>query len=219
VIPRIPLVFAALIYCSTLVGAELIPFIKNNKVGMTLHEMKFPGGLAKDLTSGLSNRLLIRFELTQEPRVYSQIAEVTIKYDLWDENFRARTLINGIESATKTIPSLKEMLAFLGSLKATNLWPVAELPKGVLYAKAETLLNPIEKEQMEKIRTWVAQNSTSSLLDPTGFGTAKAVAPSRTNTLFNRIFEQYATGANVASVWHETVSAKPFQLSELVDEK
>ena len=220
-ISRIPILIVSLFQCSALMAAELSPFFRNDKLGATVRELKFPETISKDLVSGLSNKILIRFELTADSRVHSQrVADITIKYDLWDENFKVHLLVGDSNSTSKTIPSLKEVLSFLANLKIPNLWSNADLPKtGSLNLKADTLLNPVEKEQMEKIRKWVTQNSTSTPLDPTGLGSARPVALSRSNTLFNKIFEQYAIGANVASAWRETVSSKPFRLTEVSHEK
>jgi hypothetical protein len=33
--------------------------------------------------------------------------------------------------------------------------------------------------------------------------------------IFNKIFEQYAAGADVASAWHLTLTSQPFTLKEL----
>lgn len=216
---RFILSIAFVFQCSTLRAAELIPFLRDQKLGATLREMKFPESFSKDLMSGLSTRILVRLELKADSRAPSlKMADITVKYDLWDENFKVNLAVGDEPPMSKTIASLKDVLSFLSELRIAGLWPVAEIPpSGVLNLKADALLNPIEKEQMEKIRKWVAQNSASAPLDPTGFGSAKPVF--RSSALFNKIFEQYATGTSIASIWRETASAKPFQLAGVPHEK
>ena len=46
-----------------------------------------------------------------------------------------------------------------------------------------------------------------------------AGAPSRSNAIFNKIFEQYAQGADVAATWKESLSSKPFRTGDVGDER
>ncbi len=233
------LFFISFLLCSTLLDStltatELIPFIKNDRLGVIINELKYPENLSKDLVSGLSNKILIRFELMFDSQVqnqsksqnhnpYQSQREVTIttKYDLWEENFKINILVSDSDSTFKTLPSLKDVLSFLAHLKISNLWPLSELSQSDSFnLKVDTLFNPIEKEQMEKIKKWVIQNSTSLPIDPTGFGSINSISSSlRTHSLFNKIFEQYSTGTPIASVGRETLISKLIHLTEVPHEK
>jgi hypothetical protein len=80
------------------------------------------------------------------------------------------------------------------------------------------LLNPIERERIDAIKKWVAENSTYTPADTTGFSD-KRVGSSHSNAIFNKIFEQYAHGADVAATWKESFSSKPFRIGDVGDER
>jgi hypothetical protein len=60
---------------------------------------------------------------------------------------------------------------------------------------------------MRMIRKWVAQNSTPVVGGDQGI--------SLSNALFNRIFEQYAEGSDVAAAWRVELASAPFRLDRL----
>ncbi|MBF0301294.1 MAG: hypothetical protein HQK51_21490 [Oligoflexia bacterium] len=223
--------FSVVIVSNSLWATELKPFMKDGKLGVVIYEIKFPENISKDLVSGLTNKILIRIDAvfnSQSIQVNrEQFAEITIKYDLWEESFKVTTKSRGIKgNQQETIQesllykNIKDVMAFLSKIKLLNLFTTTELTNsGIITLQAEVILNPIEKEQMEKIKNWVAKNSSASPLDPTGFGSAKPVTASRSNTLFNKIYEQYASGARVASIWKEHVTSDAFYLSKVIHEK
>jgi hypothetical protein len=83
-----------------------------------------------------------------------------------------------------------------------------------LQIHADVLLNPIDRERMDKIRQWVAANTTGSSSGPQ----SATRTTSASSELFARIFEQYAAGKDVASVWRRTLASRPFRLDELTDD-
>jgi hypothetical protein len=60
------------------------------------------------------------------------------------------------------------------------------------------------------IRKWVAENSTPDVGADQGISTS--------NTIFNRIFEQYADGSDVAAEWRVDVTSPPFRPRSLTHE-
>lgn len=98
-----------------------------------------------------------------------------------------------------------------------GLFPTSSVPaNGDLVMRAVVLLNPIDRERMDAIRQWVAQNSSRSSLDPAGAMGAGDLSVS--NVIFNRIFEEYARGSDVASAWQQTLTTAPFRLDRLPQE-
>jgi hypothetical protein len=96
----------------------------------------------------------------------------------------------------------------LGALPLPRLFDAATLPGASdLTLRVEVLLNPIDREKMRMIRKWVAQNSTPEVGGDQGL--------SMSNAIFNRIFEQYADGSDVAAAWRVTVVSAPFRLERL----
>jgi hypothetical protein len=84
-------------------------------------------------------------------------------------------------------------------------------PNRELVLRAELLLNPIGREMLRMLRKWVADNST-----PEAGGDA---ASSTSNALFNRIFEQYAGGEQMAARWHLALDSRPFRVNARADER
>jgi hypothetical protein len=104
--------------------------------------------------------------------------------------------------------------AYLANLDLPDLFAASEVPKdGTATLRVDMLLNPIERERLDAIKKWVIENNTSIPADTSGFSD-KRVGRSRSNEVFNRIFEQYAQGADAVATWKESVSSSPFKISE-----
>lgn len=198
-------------------AGELEPFIADGRIGAHVRDLAYPANLAKDLTSGLTNRILARIELRSGKRTTARSAvQITVKYDLWEENFRVMVAVEGRAVANTVYPSLAEVRAFLQDIRVPGLF-VPGAPAESLTMKADVLLNPVDRERMERIREWVKENSTPAPADPTRADSAAPVGAATSNALFERIFEQYADGSALAAVWHESVTSKPFRAEGLVD--
>ncbi len=214
------LFIAIMLACSALASAaELTPFVEKGQLGVIIKNPGYPEQLQKDLVSGLTNKILIQVELLTTAHAQAsqikKVLEIGVKYELWEEKFKLTTTeADGVTS--KVLPSLKEVMTSLNNIRISKLMRVdvssKELEVRFTYA---TLLNPIDKEKMDKIKEWVAQNSSATPVDPTGFGGPRNVVQSRKNILFNQIFEQYANGDRVASAWREQGESKSFKLSEV----
>jgi hypothetical protein len=199
-------------------AAELIPERHNDHLGVRIKGNSLPQSFRHDLTSGLTNRLMIRLTLHQGTReLHSRAIEIAIRYDLWDEKFTMTTRLDGISVDTAVLENAAQVLQSLQEIKLSTLFPMSSVPADAdVVVEAVVLLNPIDRERMESVKAWVAQNSRRSSLDPAG---AMAVGDmSVSNAIFNRIFEQYASGAEVASAWQETLTTKPFRFSALPHE-
>jgi hypothetical protein len=198
------------------IAAELTPFVAGGQVGIVIGGLDYPQNLPQDLRSGLTNRMLIRAELLDGTRVVREHrAQITVRFDLWDENFTVVSTIGEV-AQTKVLPDIAAVNAFLASIELRDLFASTDLTEGREFSiRAQLLLNPIERERMDKIRKWVADNSTHAATDPTGAGSGSPVGASTSGALFNRIFEQYAAGADVAGIWQESVASPPFRPEEL----
>jgi hypothetical protein len=198
-----------------LIAAELAVFREADALGVTVQGVRFPNNLQKDLVSGLTNRLLIRITLEQtNQRARQRSAEIAIRYDLWDENFTTVTRLDGNAVDTQTQRSAQDVTTFLNRIRLIRLFPTAGMDaRSELSVRAELLLNPIDRERMENIRKWVLDNSARPQLDPAG--ALAASDASLANAVFNRIFEQYASGSDLAAAWQLDVSTPPFTLQAL----
>jgi hypothetical protein len=194
---------------TTVHAAELTHFIEDRHIGARVQALAFPESLRKDLRSGLTNRLLMRMNLQEgaQSRAAATV-QIALQYDLWDERFRVELVINGMAIDAPGLRTVDEAVSWLSDLRLPRLFePPANA--GALTLKVEALLNPIERERMERIREWVTENSSYVPLDS---GTKSTTSESSSNAMFNRIFEQYAAGKDVAAQWrHEVVSA-PFSI-------
>jgi hypothetical protein len=175
--------------------------------------------LSKDLSSGLTNRVVVRIVLTSHTQPLAQRAiDISIKYDLWDEVFQLKMRSNETQVGTNSFSTSQQVIVFLERLKLTNLFPIQSLTDNQeLVVNVEVLINPIDRERMDKVRKWVADNSTYIPPNQAGTAVGDSVVSSRPNALFNKIFEQYSAGAVMAAAWKESVASKPFRLSDLGD--
>jgi hypothetical protein len=194
-------------------AAEVFATVTEGKLGARIDAISFPGTLPKELTSGLTNRFYVRVSLFDAHATLDQRAvEVAIRYDLWDQVFTVVSTMNGATIESRSLATLAEITALLGALPLPRLFDPATLPTARdLTLRVEVLLNPIDRERMRMIRKWVAQNSTPEVGAGQGFST--------TNAIFNRIFEQYSQGSDVAAVWRIDASSKPFRLDNLMHER
>lgn len=205
---------AFVLYAAGACAAQLTPAVQNGQLGLVL-EASYPDSLRKDLTSGLTNRILIRVTLSRGNEIVRRRAvEIAVRHDLWDEHFEITVTLDGAAADARTIQNMEEMQAFLQRLHLRRLFAINGIDrKQPLSLTAEILLNPVDRERMEMIRKWVAQNNIGpSDAGGRNGGGDLAVA------IFNKIFEQYAKGADVAAVWRETSVSLPFRLEALADE-
>jgi hypothetical protein len=201
-------------------AAELTPVVSDHQLGVGIRSLALPPTLPKDLVSGLTNTLLIHVELLSgSEQVDQKTVEIAMQYDLWDETFKLTIAVNDAVVTVRPNSSRLEIDAFLADIRLPDLFSVSEIRADKFSTlRVEMLLNPIERERIEAIKKWVADNSTYTPADTPGFSD-KRVGSTRSNAIFNRIFEQYARGADVAAVWKESVSSKPFKMGELRDER
>jgi hypothetical protein len=199
-------------------AADVAPFIDNGMLGARVRDLAFPRTFPKDLSSGLSSHLMVRISLRSPGRPDVQrVIELAVKYDLWDETFRFTLSVDGRVLMSDTQSSRDAVLARLHDARLPALFPEASLARDVAYTLyADVLLNPIDAERMEKIRKWVAENSayTPGQADVPGSSTT-----TKSNELFNRIFEQFAAGSSTAATWRESAVSSPFRLDALPHER
>lgn len=191
-------------------AAELTPLGDQRALGARLRGLAFPETLSKDLRSGLSNRVLIRLILFEGERQKAVTAvEIAVKYDLWDETFSITLQRNGARVSQRMLTKLEDVLAYLQNLELLQLFAVSP-GDSTLTIKADVLLNPIERERMDRIREWVRDNSSYVPLE--GARASSDISSSAgSNAVFNRIFEQYAAGGEVAQ-WRESAVSAAFEL-------
>lgn len=199
-------------------AAELAPMQNDNHLGARLHGTPLPENFPRDLTSGLTSRLLIRLTLHQAAReLRARAVEIAIRYDLWDETFTMTKTMDGAGVETTTCQDAQQVIRKLQQITLSELFPTSDLPTDTeLVMRAVVLLNPIDRERMETIRKWVARNNKRPSLDPAGaLGVGDA---SVSSAIMERIFEQYASGADVAAAWQQTLTSQPFRLDGLPHE-
>jgi hypothetical protein len=193
-------------------AAEALATVDDGKLGARVEAIAFPATLPQELTSGLTNRLYARVSVLDARTVADRRAvEISIRYDLWDRKFLLVSTINGAIAESRSLASLEEVNMLLRSLPLPKLFDMGALPSGRdLTLRVELLLNPIGREKMRMLRKWVAQNNTPPSNGDQGV--------SMSNSIFNRIFEQYADGSDIVAVWRIDVESKPFRLDSLMHE-
>ena len=198
-------------------ATQLTPLLQRGELGVDLKGASLPPTLRKDLVSGLTNRIVIRVTLVRSGQPVTQrLVGFAIKYDLWEETFSVKVEVDDMPVSASTGQSLDEVITMLSDLNLPHLFPVdASAPDKSIVLTAEILFDPIEKERMEEIRKWVAENNRSGPPEASSLSAGLPAPRSTSARLFNRIFEQYAAGASVAATWKQTVTSKPFKLEEL----
>ena len=214
-IRSIALIAVASGFLTPVLAAELTALRRDQRIGARVQKLDYPESLRKELVSGLTNRLLLRVSLRRDTEVLEEAAiEIAIRFDLWDEVFHIATTSPAGES-TRVEPSIESALRALEDLQLGGLFSATSRPgNSQLQVHADILLNPIDRERMDKIRQWVAANTTGS----SSGGQSATRTASASSELFARIFEQYAAGKDVASVWRRTLASRPFRLDELTDD-
>ena len=203
-------------------SAELNPFLQEHRLGVIVAHVRLPPTLRKDLASGLTNKILIRVVLSQDTRTLTRkLVGIAVRYDLWEETFSMDTRVDDVMIDSKTYRQMDDVVSALGNLRLPGLFTPGQSAQGAQLAlTAELLFNPVEKERMEEIRRWVAENSGAALPDPSTVrpGLSAPAPASDSRALFNKIFQQYAAGASIAAAWKDAGSSKPFKVEELHDE-
>ena len=211
------LAILALAASTSVWGAELSPTLEDGQLGGVLRAVNLPPTIKKDLVSGLTNRIVIRISLLSARRIVAQVvADVAVKYDLWDETFAVKVIVDDRPEASRTGYDVDDVISALANLNLPHLFQADSAPRsGPLQLEAELLFDPIEKARMEEIRKWVEENDHVAPPDAASLSSILPVPRSASARLFNRIFEQYASGASLAATWKQTVVSKPFTMDDL----
>jgi hypothetical protein len=194
-------------------AADLAPVREGDRLGAHVRGLQFPDSLRKDLRSGLTNRVLIRIELLAESRVIdTRMVELAVKYDLWDEVFRL-TVTPGQGAATERVFATEDqVLAILRDVALPQLFDMSRLAVAREHGmRCDVLVNPIEKERLAMVRKWVAENSVPTAAGVDSRVANAAIADADSADLFNRIFEQFSSGSDVAAAWRESAQSRPFR--------
>lgn len=212
----------ALTWPAVTLSAQLTPVLKEHRIGVLLENVKLPQRFRDDLRSGLASRILIQVTLLEAKKpLANKVVDIAVKYDLWDETFGVTIAVDNVSREPQVLTRTEDVIAMLSPLNIPNLFSTDPLQGSKeLTLAAHVLFNPLERERLEEIRKWVAENSRPTGVDPASGGSLAAppvVTDSR--SLFNKIFEQYAAGAAVAAVFADSATSKPFKLEDLHDEK
>jgi hypothetical protein len=204
-------------------GAELTVSRQGDSVTAILRRLAFPATLPKDLKSGLTTHLLVHLTLLENGRAAEQRdIDVAVRYDLWDENFPLTETADRTVLSAQVFTTLDQVTRFLENITLPQVVPAGRLVAGRIYTlSALVLLNPIEKERMEQLKQWVAENSASerpatpASTAPLGNGPSAPPAVAPPESVFDRIFQQYASGLANSAVWRQTLVSAPFTLEDL----
>jgi hypothetical protein len=212
----------ALTWPAVTMSAQLIPVLKEHRIGVLLENVRLPQRFRDDLRSGLTSRILIQITLLEAKKpVANKVVDIALKYDLWDETFGATIAVDNVSGEPHVLTRVDDVIAMLSRLNIPGLFSTGPLQGSKdLTLEARVLFNPLERERLEEIRSWVAENSRPASVDPASRGSL-AAPPVATDSrsLFNKIFDQYAAGAAVAAAFADSGASKPFKLEDLHDEK
>jgi hypothetical protein len=193
------------------VAASLSVTQSDGDIGVRVDALTYPESLPRELESGLTNRLYLRVTaLDGAAQLQVSTVEIAIRYDLWEQTFIVTRTVDSAPAETLRVVGPAQMSAFLQSLHLPRIFAARILPPNrELTLRAELLLNPIGREKLRMIRKWVAENSAPTV--DQGISTS--------NTVFNRIFEQYADGSDLAAVWRVDLVSPPFRTAPQANER
>lgn len=205
------------------VAARLTPWLAPNGLSIAITQTALPHTLRADLSSGLTNRIVLQIVLLRETaRVAQRTAEVSVKYDLWDEIYRMTVTVEGTVVASRTYARVDEVMRALSSVQLPGLFAVDELSDSAhLQLAVKIVFDPIDKARLEELRQWVQENTTPATppvppnVAEIGPGAQASAPEPQQHSLFDRIFEQYPSGASVAGTWQDSGSSAEFQLRGL----
>jgi hypothetical protein len=208
--------------CQPALSAQLSISGQGYDLKTVVSGVAFPTRLPQDLKSGLSNNILIRLELLHDSQIDAQ-ADVllAVRYDLWEEVFSITETSGSLTVLHEELGTVDKVMDFLSRISVPDVLGLEKRPTtGIYRLRARILLNPIDKERLDNLQKWVAENAGSVGSENTGAPgelgaglTAPAGAPAP-NSLCNRIFRGYS-GTGAAATWLETVESRPFTVKEL----
>lgn len=195
--------------CARAQAADVTASITDGRLGVAIGALQLPADFDKELTSGLTHRVYVRSSLLDAATLLQQRAvEITIRYDLWDQQFIVNTTMDNRVVDSRRLATVAEVKAFFSPLRLARLFAIQSPPQArPITVRIELLLNPIEREKLSNIRKWVAANSTPSM----GAGQGDSMS----SAIINRLFEQYVDGSDIAAVWRVDVTSAPFRLDSL----
>ena len=128
----------------------------------------FPPLIRKQLTSGLKTTVLVQLFLERQGRrspeaFWARTVELT--YDLWEDKF----LIFREDNAGRrraVVSDKSRAVDLAAEISNVNLVDTSTLPPGVYRIRAKIETNPVSKEMLEKIRSWLVKSQGKSSQSP-----------------------------------------------------
>lgn len=205
------------------VAARLTPWLARNGLGVAITQTALPHTLRSDLSSGLTNRIVLQIVLLKEAaQVAQKTAEITVKYDLWDETYRMTVALEGTVAVSRTYTRVDEVVSALSSVRLPGLFTADDLPDSAhLQLAVKIVFDPIDKARLEELRQWVQENTVPAAppappnAAEIGPGAQVSAPAPQQHSLFDRIFEQYASGATVAGTWQDSGASAEFALQSV----
>lgn len=120
----------------------------------------FPTAVQKQLASGLKNTVLVQLSLERKgsraPTAYwARTVEIT--YDLWEDKFFIfREDNTGRRRAVAS--SRAQVVELSAKLSNVHLVDTSNLAPGIYRIRAKIETNPVSKEMLEKIRSWLVKS-------------------------------------------------------------
>ncbi len=204
-------------------AARLTPWLGSNGLGVVITQTALPHTLRSDLSSGLTNRIVLQIVLLKETaRIAQRTAEISVKYDLWDEIYRLTVTVEGTVVTSQIYTRVDEVMSVLSSVRLPGLFAADEFTGAAhLQLAVKIVFDPIDKARLEELRQWVQENTAPTPppappnVAEVGPGAQASAPQPPQHSLFDRIFEQYASGASVAGTWQDSGTSAEFELQGL----
>lgn len=149
-------------------GLEITANIVEQHLKVVASSINYPERIkTKELKSGLPNNISLLVSINwQNNKIFVNRINYQITYDLWDEIYRVQVSDDKQIKSTKSFESNLELLDFISHFELVSKEVVSALVAGQEYQiSGQVLVNPVQAERIDKIRTWIA-NSQGHSLDP-----------------------------------------------------
>lgn len=133
----------------------------------------FPPSIQNKLNSGLKTTVLVQLSLERQGSKTSHAywaRTVEIAYDLWEDKYLIlREDDTGRRRATAS--SKSRAVSMAAEIINAHLANTKDISPGVYRIRAKIETNPVSKEMLEKIRSWLvkSQNKSSQSAAPTNY--------------------------------------------------
>jgi hypothetical protein len=120
----------------------------------------FTTKVKQKLNSGLTTSVVVQLTIERQGKkqpVSYWVRTVEVTYDLWEETFYVLREDNSGRRRAK-VASKTDVIDLAGTMNLVPIVSLADLENGVFRIRAKIETNPVSKEMVQTIRSWLARS-------------------------------------------------------------